>query len=126
MTDLFSWLTLLAQEAQEKVPAGEEAAPGAGDVFGRLLPPMILIGVVWYFILLRPQLKERKNAQSLRDTLKKNDKIITIGGIIGTVTNLSSDGSEVTIRVDDNAKLKVLRSSIQTVVSDEKKSETAS
>ena len=89
MTDLFSWLTLLAQEAQEKVPAGEEAAPGAGDVFGRLVPPMILIGVVWYFILLRPQLRERKKAQSLRDTLKKNDKIITIGGIIGTVTNLN-------------------------------------
>lgn len=95
-------------------------------MFGRLVPPMILIGVVWYFILLRPQLRERKKAQSLRDTLKKNDKIITIGGIIGTVTNLSSDGSEVTIRVDDNAKLKVLRSSIQTVVSDEQKTETAS
>jgi len=126
MTDLISWLTLLAQEAQEKAPAGEEVAPGAGDVFGRLVPPMILIGVVWYFILLRPQLQERKKAQSLRDTLKKNDKIITIGGIIGTVTNLSPDGSEVTIRVDDNAKLKVLRSSIQTVVSDEKKTETAS
>ena len=126
MTDLISWLTLLAQEAQEKAPAAGEAAPGTGDVFGRLLPPMILIGVVWYFILLRPQLQERKKAQSLRDSIKKNDKVVTIGGIIGTVTNISSDGQEVTIRVDDNAKLKVLRSSIQTVVSDEQKTETAS
>ena len=95
-------------------------------MIGRMLPPMILIGVVWYFILLRPQMQKSKQAQALRESVKKNDKVITIGGIIGTVTNLSSDGQEVTIRVDDNAKIKVLRSSVQTVVSDEKKSETAS
>lgn len=124
MTDLISWLTILAQEAQEKAPAkGDGQAP---SVFGQMLIPMILIGFVWYFILLRPQLQERKKAQALRDSLKKNDKVVTIGGIIGTVTNLSSDGQEVTIRVDDNAKVKMLRSSIQTVVVDEKKSDTES
>ncbi len=125
MTDLISWLTLLAQDAQEKAAPANGDAPPAGSVFGQMLIPMILIGFVWYFILLRPNLQERRKAQSLRDSVKKNDKVITIGGIIGTVTNLSPDGQEVTIRVDDNAKIKMLRSSIQTVVVDEKKSDDA-
>ena len=125
MIHLISWLTILAQEVQEKAPAKGDGQP-APNVFGQMLIPMILIGFVWYFILLRPQLQERKKAQSLRDSLKKNDKVVTIGGIIGTVTNLSSDGQEVTIRVDDNAKIKMLRSSIQTVVVDEKKSDADS
>jgi preprotein translocase subunit YajC len=124
MTDLISWLTLLAQEAQEKAPAKGDVPPG--NAIAQLLIPMVLIGVVWYFILLRPQMTERKKAQSLRDSVKKNDKVVTIGGIIGTVTNLSSDGREVTIRIDDNAKMKMLRSSIQTVLTDENKSDTAS
>jgi preprotein translocase subunit YajC len=124
MTDLISWLAILAQEAQEKAPGQGDGQ--AGNVFGQMLIPMILIGFVWYFILLRPQLQERKKAQALRDSVKKNDKVVTIGGIIGTVTNLSSDGQEVTIRVDDNAKIKMLRSSIQTVVVDENKSGTDS
>jgi preprotein translocase subunit YajC len=125
MTDLISWLTLLAQEAQEKAPAKGDAPP-PGNALAQLLIPMVLIGVVWYFILLRPQMQERKKAQSLRDSVKKNDKVVTIGGIIGTVTNLSSDGREVTIRIDDNAKMKMLRSSIQTVLTDENKADTAS
>jgi len=120
MTELISWLTLLAQEAQEKAPVKDGNAPPP-NFLPQMLIPMILIGFVWYFILLRPQMQERKKAQALRDSVKKNDKVITVGGIIGTVTNLSSDGREVTIRVDDNAKIKLLRSSIQTVLTDEVK-----
>lgn len=125
MTDFISWFTLLAQEAQDKAPANGDAPPG-GNFFSQMLIPMLLIAFVWYFIMMRPQLQERKKAEALRDSVKKNDKVVTIGGIIGTVTNLSSDGREVTIRVDDNAKIKMLRSSIQTVVTDEKKSDTDS
>lgn len=125
MTDLISWLTLLAQDAKEQAPAAEDAPP-PGNAFIQMVIPMVLIGFVWYFILLRPNLQERKKAQALRDSVKKNDKVITIGGIIGTVTNISSDGQEVTLRVDDNTKIKMLRSSIQTVVTDDNKSDTAS
>ncbi len=110
---------LLAQEAQEAAPGGGDVS--SGELWGRVLPPMLLIGFVWYFILLRPQLQERKKAEKLRDSVKKNDKVVTIGGIIGTVTNISADGTEVTLRVDDNTKLKMLRSSVQSVVTDEKK-----
>ncbi|MDG2390064.1 MAG: preprotein translocase subunit YajC [Planctomycetaceae bacterium] len=119
MTNFVSSLMILAQEAQEAAPDAGDAS--AGDLWGRVIPPMLLIGFVWYFILLRPQLQERKKADKLRDSVKKNDKVVTIGGIIGTVTNISADGTEVTLRVDDNTKLKMLRSSVQSVVTDEKK-----
>ena len=124
MTNFVSSLMLLAQEAKEAAPGAAE--PSAGDLWGRVIPPMLLIGFVWYFILLRPQLQERKKAESLRDSVKKNDKVVTIGGIIGTVTNISADGKEVTLRVDDNTKLKMLRSSVQSVLTDEKKENSES
>lgn len=116
---MFQWisvLTMLAEDAPE-----EAKQPPPGNLFEGMLIPMVMIGVLWYFLLLRPQLNERRQRQNLVESIKKNDKVISIGGIIGTVTNLSSDGKEVTLRIDDNAKIKMLRSSIQTVITDENK-----
>lgn len=121
MIDFVTSFILLADEAG--APAGE---PSGGDVFLRMLPPFLAIGVIWFFLILRPELQKRKKAEELSSSVKKNDKVITIGGIIGTVTNVSSDGTEVTLRVDDNAKIKMLRSSIQTVVTDETKDNSGS
>lgn len=81
--------------------------------------PLVAIVVLFYFLILRPQGKEKQQRQDLLSALKKNDKVITIGGLIGTVANLSPDGKEVTLKVDDNTKLRFLRSSIQTVVTAE-------
>lgn len=115
---MFQWISVLTMLAED---APEEVKQPAGNPLGGMLIPMVMIGVLWYFLLLRPQLNERKQRQNLVDSLKKNDKVISIGGIIGTVTNLSSDGKEVTLRIDDNAKIRMLRSSIQTVITDEGK-----
>jgi preprotein translocase subunit YajC len=117
---MFQWISVLTMLAEDAAPKEVKQLP-PGNLFGGMLIPMLMIGFLWYLLLLRPQMNERKQRQSLIDSLKKNDKVISIGGIIGTVTNLSSDGKEVTLRIDDNAKLKMLRSSIQTVVTDEAK-----
>lgn len=114
---MLNWLDLLLTLAQDEAP---KAAPPANSPIGGMLIPMILIGVLWYFLLLAPQRKEQKRRKDLLSALKKNDKVVTIGGILGTVTNISADGEEVTLRIDDNAKIRMLRSSIQSVVSDEK------
>jgi preprotein translocase subunit YajC len=53
--------------------------------------------------------------------MKKNDRIITIGGLIGTVASISNDGKEVTIKVDDNTRLKFLSNSIREVISEKSK-----
>ena len=97
-----------------------------GQQFGTSMwVPFAVIGVMFYFLLIRPERKKRKELTNLLDSLKKNDRIVTIGGIHGVVVNVTKDSDEVTIRVDEgtNTKLKVTRSAISRVISDEKSSD---
>ena len=71
-----------------------------------------------YFFMIRPQNKKQKELQKMLDALQKGDKIITIGGIHGTVSSVKKDSNVVTIRVDENTKIEFNRSAIATVVSD--------
>jgi preprotein translocase subunit YajC len=113
MIDWQSFNFLLAQEADKP------QQPGGLEV---MLFPLVMIMVVWYIIILRPQQKDRKKKDNMLGSLKKNDSVVTIGGILGTVANVSQDGKEVTVKVDDNTRIKLLRSSIQGVITaDDKK-----
>lgn len=101
----------------------QEAAPPSG--FGSMLPALIFIMVLFYFLILRPQ---KNKEQALRDmvaNLKEKDRVVTIGGIHGVVTNVQRDRDEVTIRVDEatGAKLRVSSSAIARIITDENKSE---
>lgn len=91
---------------------GEGAAPAAPGLASMMLP-MVLIVFVWYFLILRPQGRERKTREQQLTNLKRNDRVVTFSGIIGTITGFSDDNKEVTLRVDDNVKLRFLRSAIQ-------------
>ena len=96
----------------------QAAGDGKGDA-GWLTAffPLIAIAVIFYFLILRPQRREQATRESMLSTLKKNDKVVTIGGIIGSVANnVSQDDKEVTLKVDDNTRIKFLRSSIQRVI----------
>lgn len=86
-----------------------------------LMPAFVLIFVLLYFMILRPQRKEQQSRGDMLTNLKKNDRVITVGGIYGVVTNVRHDGDEVTIKVDEstNAKLRLTLSSISRVVSAE-------
>ncbi len=110
----FPRLVLLAQEK-----AGDQPAPSLMDL---PWPAFAIIGVMFYFLLIRPERKKRKDLTNLLDNLKKNDRIVTIGGIHGVVVNVASESDEVTIRVDEgtNTRLRVSRSAISRVVGDEK------
>lgn len=107
---------LLAQDAQP-------APPGLGS----LLPGLIAIMVFFYFLILRPQKNKERAMQELVSNLKEKDRVVTIGGIHGVVTNVQRDREEVTIRVDEStgAKLRVGLSAIARVVSDENKTESS-
>lgn len=76
--------------------------------------------------MIRPQSREKAKRQELLNALKKNDKIVTIGGILGTIASVSPDSDEVTIKVDENTRLRILRSSIQRVVTTESESDKSS
>ncbi len=98
-------INLLAQE-----PA-DTARNQQGSIFGGLggFLPIILIFLIFYLLLIRPQTKQRKQIEEMRQSLKKNDKIITAGGIIGTIISINND--TITIRTRD-VKLDVQRTAI--------------
>lgn len=79
-----------------------------------MLPMLALLGVLFYFILLRPQRNESRARQEMLKSLKKNDRVITTGGIYGVITNIQPDADEVTLKVDEstNTKLRLTLNSI--------------
>ena len=74
------------------------------------LLPIILIFVIFYFLLIRPQKKQQDEHRKMIASLKKNDEVITSGGIHGTITNVKEH--TVTLKVDDNVKVEVQKNSI--------------
>jgi len=87
-------------------------ASGGFDIMSFL--PFIAIILVFYFLLIRPQNKKRKETEKMLSALKKGDKIVTIGGLYGTIQNVKE--TTVIIKVDDNVKLEFLRSAISSVI----------
>ena len=71
---------------------------------------LALIFVVMWFFMIRPQRKQQKELQNFRDSLKKGDKVVTIGGIYGTVCEIK-EGS-VLIEVDNNVKIRVSKQAL--------------
>lgn len=74
---------------------------------------IILIVGVFYFLLIRPQKKAQEDHKKMLSALKKNDEVITVGGIHGTIANVKE--ASVTLKVDDNVKIEVQKSSIASV-----------
>jgi preprotein translocase subunit YajC len=79
---------------------------------------MGLVFVVFYLFIIRPQNKKQKETEKMVNALKKGDKVITIGGIHGEVTQTKE--TTVIVKVDDDCKLEFSRSAIATVIRDEK------
>jgi preprotein translocase subunit YajC len=91
--------------------------PGGGGGSGSQIwsfLPIILIFVIFYFLLIRPQQKQRKEHQSLLSNLKVGDNVLTSGGIYGRVTGLKDD--KVTVEISDKVRVKVNRGNISGVV----------
>jgi preprotein translocase subunit YajC len=88
-----------------------------------LLMPIVMIGVLFYLLIVRPEKRKQSDVAKMQANLKKNDHVVTAGGILGVVVNASQGATEVTLRVDDNTRIRVLRSSIQRVVSADKPAE---
>jgi preprotein translocase subunit YajC len=73
--------------------------------------PLVLIIVVFYFFMIRPQMKKQKETKKYIEALKIGDKILTIGGIYGTIQKLNEDGT-VIMAVEDGTKMKIAKSAI--------------
>lgn len=89
-------------------------AGGGGDAFASFLP-IILIFVVFYFLLIRPQQRKMKQHRAMLAQVKRGDRVLTGGGIIGTVTKVKEETEEVTVEIADGIKVDVLRGTISDV-----------
>jgi preprotein translocase subunit YajC len=78
--------------------------------------PLVLIFVVFYFLLIRPQQRKTKDHKVRLDALRRGDRVVTGGGIIGTVARVDNP-EEVTVDIADNVRVRVVRSTITSVLS---------
>ncbi|MDP2697960.1 preprotein translocase subunit YajC [Thalassospira sp.] len=96
-------------------PAYAQGAGGGADMLTSFLP-LILIFVVFYFLLIRPQQKKQKQHKEMLAAIRRGDKIVTAGGIIGTVAKVIGD-DEVSVEIAEGVKVKVARGMISAVLS---------
>lgn len=91
----------------------QEGTGGAAQGGGGMLSMLLMIGalfVVMYFFMIRPQQKKQKELRNMRETLKKGDKVITAGGIYGTILEVKEQ--YILIEIDNNVKIRVDKSTI--------------
>jgi len=97
-------------------PAYAQAAPGGGAGFDIVsLLPLILIFVVFYFLLIRPQQKKLKQHREMVAALRRGDRVVTGGGIIGTISRVEDD-NVVSVEIAPNVRVKVAKQSISELV----------
>ena len=91
-------------------------AAGGGDGSGLVqLLPLVLIFVIFWFLLIRPQQKKMKAHKAMVAAVKRGDKVVTAGGVYGTVTKVISE-SEVQVEIAENVRVRVVTHTLQDVV----------
>jgi len=100
----------------EAYAMGESGVSGAQGGFGAFVP-LIIMFVIFYFLLIRPQQKKAKEHREMIGSLKKGDRVITSGGIYGTISSL--DEINVTLEVAEQVKIKLVRGNIVSVLNKE-------
>ena len=93
-----------------------QPAPGAEANPIMTFLPLILIIVVFYFFMIRPQMKKQKELANFRNSIAKGDKVVTTGGIYGKILELKDN--TVLLQVDDNVKIRVDKAAIVKDMSD--------
>ena len=77
--------------------------------------PFVAIIAIFYFLIIRPQNKKRKETENMLKALRKGDRVVTIGGLHGTIQTVKETSGTVIVKVDDNVKLEFSRSAISSV-----------
>ena len=92
-----------------------QADGGGGDNFLISMMPLLLIFVIFWFFLIRPQQKKAKDHRALVANVKRNDQVLTAGGIIGRITKLIDDNT-VQVEIAENVRVRLARSNITEVM----------
>jgi preprotein translocase subunit YajC len=105
-------MSLFFSEALADTAAGSGGAFDAGSLMG--LAPLILFGIVFYFLLIRPQAKRQKEHKRMVDGLSKGDEVVTVGGIAGRIADLGENF--VQVEVADGVQVKIRRIAVEAVL----------
>lgn len=117
------WRFLFAQ-TEEAVPsevvstaqsAGEQTTATPPSPWTSMLPMILAFIAIMYFLMIRPQQKREKERREMLNSLAKGDKVVTTGGMYGTVVDLSEE--KVTLRVDDKVEIDFIRGAVAQIVS---------
>ena len=111
---MLATLVVLAQQS------GDAPAQQPGSSLGMFVP-LLFIVVLGYFLMIRPMRRQEQQRQALLGALKKNDRVVTSGGMIGIVAAIKEKEDEVTLKVDEssNVRLRVTKSSIVRILGGE-------
>lgn len=90
-----------------------QASAGTGAIIAQVLP-ILAIGLVFYFIVIAPANKQRRKTQEMLGSLKKGDRVVTSGGIYGTIQGVEAE--VVYLKISENVKVKVARSAVTGVI----------
>jgi preprotein translocase subunit YajC len=113
MIEMFSNLPILM--------GAPEAGAAAGGAQGQMMTTFVTFGLViliFYFLIIRPQNKKQKETRKMLESLKKGDRVVSIGGIRGTVISVKEQ--TVVMKVDDSTKLEFTKSAISSVLEQSK------
>ena len=93
----------------------QSAGGGGGDILTTMFP-LLLIFAVFYFLIIRPSQKKQKDHREMLAAIRRGDKVVTGGGIFGTVTKVVSD-DEVQVEISDGIRVKIARATLASVMS---------
>ncbi len=109
---LFLGLCFVAPEfaLAQGAPAGMPPTPSFAQLLGKMIPMLAMVLFIFYFMVLKPQQVKMKAHEDMLKTLKKGDRVITAGGIIGRVADIADDG--VSLEIAPSVKVKFVASKI--------------
>jgi preprotein translocase subunit YajC len=97
-------------------PAYAQSADGGAMGMVMQLAPLLLIFAVFYFLLIRPQQKKQKEHREMMAGLKRGDRVLTAGGIIGKIVTVKEGVDEVEVEISQNVRVSVLRGTIADIL----------
>jgi preprotein translocase subunit YajC len=87
---------------------------GMGELFN-LIVPMLMVFVIFYFFMIRPQQQRMKQHRATIDSIRRGDTVVTSGGIVGKVTKVSEGSAEIEVEIADNTRVRVIKSTVAEV-----------
>ena len=95
-----------------QTPPGTEQDPKAGMI--QMIGMFVVLGLMFYFMMIRPQQKQKKEQENLMKNLKTGDKVLMASGILGIISNVKE--KTVMVKIADNVKIEVLRTAVSAVL----------